>query len=111
MDTVPRDSRCSSGPIMQSYSPTASGVSDTPIGPIPSVTRLALILLRPLSVSGNCLDPTHQVRSCPARRSALYFPPHRRQPPRDPSRVRDQYQPALRICTLNSLVGCDHLLQ
>jgi hypothetical protein len=36
MDTVPRDSRCSSGPIMQSYSPTASGVSDTPIGPIPS---------------------------------------------------------------------------
>jgi len=46
-----------------------------------------------------------------ARRSALYFPPHGRQPPRDPSRVRDQYQPALRICTLNSLVGCDHLLQ
>ena len=32
MGTVPRDSRCSSGPIMQSYSPTASGVSDTPIG-------------------------------------------------------------------------------
>ena len=32
MDTVPRDSRCSSGPIMQSYSPAASGVSDTPIG-------------------------------------------------------------------------------
>jgi hypothetical protein len=32
MDTVPRDSRCSSGSIMQSYSPAASGVSDTPIG-------------------------------------------------------------------------------
>jgi hypothetical protein len=32
MDTVPRDSRCSSGPVMQSYSPAASGVSDTPIG-------------------------------------------------------------------------------
>jgi hypothetical protein len=32
MDTVPRDSRCSSGPIMQSYLPVASGLSDTPIG-------------------------------------------------------------------------------
>jgi hypothetical protein len=32
MDTVPRDSRCSSGPIMQSYSPAASGVPGTPIG-------------------------------------------------------------------------------
>jgi hypothetical protein len=32
MDTVPRDSRCGSGPIMQSYSPAASGVSGTPIG-------------------------------------------------------------------------------
>jgi hypothetical protein len=32
MDAVPRDSRCSSGPIMQAYSPAASGVSDTPIG-------------------------------------------------------------------------------
>jgi hypothetical protein len=32
MDAVPRDGRCSSGPIMQSYSPAASGVPDTPIG-------------------------------------------------------------------------------
>lgn len=32
MDAVPWDSRCSSGPIMQSYSPAASGVLDTPIG-------------------------------------------------------------------------------
>jgi len=30
---------------------------------------------------------------------------------RDPSRVRDQYQPALHICTLDSLMGCDHFLQ
>jgi hypothetical protein len=32
MDAVPRDSRCGSGPIMQSYSPAASGVPGTPIG-------------------------------------------------------------------------------
>jgi len=31
MDAVPRGSGCSSGPVMQSYSQAASGVSDTPI--------------------------------------------------------------------------------
>ena len=69
------------------------------------MTRLALMLMRPLSVSGDCPDPAHQVRS------AASFSPHGRQPSGDQSRVRDQYQPALHVCTLNFLMGCDHLLQ
>jgi hypothetical protein len=35
MDTVPRDSRCSSGPIMQSYSSAASACRTRRSGPIP----------------------------------------------------------------------------